>query len=599
MTRQFRALGLSALALVCMGQAASTSPSPAEQNLKSVRPLPQTDDPRTDGWDTEVFSRLASEQLKRLGKLLLEPSKTPEELLGPLTAPDFACEDLRPRKLEQVFKDSAITVERWAGPSNATQDAQTHHGTEGLARAITDLVAPFNDATEVRFEIKVFRVDKDQAGDATTQQYITISGRLTGGSLEQHAAWQCHWTEGSDSRPPRLRSIEVTEYEQTQVRSADQVMFSDCTKAVLGQSKHFQPQLMRGVFDWTGHIQYLLGVDNGAFQGPAIGDINQDGLDDVYICQVGGLPNRLFLQKPDGTVTDRSTMAGVDFSDLTRCALIADLDNDGDQDLVLGTAPGILIMLNNGDGLFSSSTLLNNVPRAHGLAASDYDLDGDLDLYASCYDEIRPVLRKVPNPIPYHDANNGSANFLLQNNGRGRFTDVTKQTGMDQDNQRWTLAATWDDYDNDGDPDLYVANDFGRNCLYRNEGGKFVNVAAQAGVEDMASGMSTCWGDFNRDGWMDMYVANMWSAAGGRITFQPQFQPGYERSTKALVQRLTRGNSLFANNGDGTFSDVSVDAGVTMGRWAWGSIFVDFNNDGWEDLVVANGFMTAPDTDDL
>jgi len=177
--------------------------------------------------------------------------------------------------------------------------------------------------------------------------------------------------------------------------------------------------------------------------------------------------------------------------------------------------------------------------------------------------------------------------------------------GLDVNNRRFSFAASWEDYDNDGDPDLYVANDYGRNNLYRNDRGEegrhqFVDVAAEAGVEDISAGMAVSWGDYDADGWMDLYVSNMWSSAGNRVAYQRQFQSGAEAETLAAMQRHARGNSLFRNLGNGTFEDVSVSQGVTLGRWAWGSRFVDLNSDGWEDLVVANGFITQPDdTGDL
>ncbi len=145
-----------------------------------------------------------------------------------------------------------------------------------------------------------------------------------------------------------------------------------------------------------------------------------------------------------------------------------------------------------------------------------------------------------------------------------------------------------------------MANDYGRNSLYRNDDGHFVDVAGEAGVEDISAGMSVSWGDYNRDGLPDIYVSNMFSSAGNRISYQRQFKSEATQSTRDDYRRFARGNTLFENAGDGTFRDVTERAGVTMGRWAWASNFVDLNNDGWEDLLVANGMLTrAGDPGDL
>ena len=229
------------------------------------------------------------------------------------------------------------------------------------------------------------------------------------------------------------------------------------------------------------------------------------------------------------------------------------------------------------------------------MSAADFDNDGDLDLYTCVYsagDESISGKRgfEASSPIPFNDANNGGRNVLLMNLGGFEFGDVTAQVGLDQNNTRWSFAAAWEDFDRDGDPDLYVANDFGRNCLYRNDAGRFVEIAAEAGVEDMAAGMSVAWGDYNRDGRADLYVGNMFSAAGRRVGYQRKFSDG--------LQRMARGNSLFAGRQDG-FEDVSLNAGVTTGGWAWSSAFADLNNDGWQDLVVANGYLSNTRDDDL
>ena len=176
---------------------------------------------------------------------------------------------------------------------------------------------------------------------------------------------------------------------------------------------------------------------------------------------------------------------------------------------------------------------------------------------------------------------------------------MTLESGLDFKNRRHSLASSWEDYDNDGDPDLYVSNDYGHNCLYRNEGGKFSEVAAAAGVVDAGPGMSASWSDYDRDGDMDLYVGNMFSSAGGRIFTQEGFRPWLPEEERGLYRRFVKGNSMFENRGDGTFSEVGAERGVETARWAWSSLFGDLNNDGWDDIVVANGYVTAPDTGDL
>ncbi len=404
----------------------------------------------------------------------------------------------------------------------------------------------------------------------------------------------------SEGGAPRITAIEVQNYEQATVRSERQTLFADCTEAVLGKNACFRSQLMRGVNHWMPRIQELLGLEVPGHQGVAIGDVNGDGLEDIYLCQTGGIPNRLFLQNQDGTARDVSKASDVDFLDLTRSALLINTDNDGDQDLVLAPKSRLLFLANDGLGHFAIRTdLLVPGSMVTSLAAADYDHDGDLDLYVCAYSGTAEGVNALGTPVPYHDANNGGANMLLRNQGNWQFADVTDQAGLDHNNTRWSFAAAWEDFDGDGDQDLYVANDFGRNNLYRNDEGHFLDVAAQAGVEDIAAGMGVSWGDYDGDGWMDLYVSNMFSTAGNRVTYQRQFQEGSPGETRAQFQRHARGNSLFQNTGKGTFRDVSEEAGVTMGRWAWGSLFLDLNNDGWEDLLVANGFITNQKIEDL
>ena len=350
---------------------------------------------------------------------------------------------------------------------------------------------------------------------------------------------------------------------------------------------------------WLARFEYQLGIVFDGHHGLAVGDVNGDGLDDVYLCQPGGLPNRLLVQNADGTVTDRAAKAGVDVLDETRAALIVDFDNDGKQDLVTASWYRLLIFSGDGKGNFTLRAEIDGLFQ-FSLAAADYDGDGDLDLYACNYaPKSSQELSRFGRPVPFHNATNGGRNLLLRHDGGWNFVDGTEQAGLEPTNNRWSYAASWEDYDNDGDLDLYVANDFGHNNLYRNDDGRFKDVADEANAVDANFGMSVTWSDVNRDGRMDLYVSNMFSAAGHRITAQQGFRQGGDTADLSVFKRMARGNSFLASEGETSFRDVSDQVGTTMGRWSWGSLFADLNNDGHDDLLVTNGFLTQDLEDDL
>jgi hypothetical protein len=564
------------------------------------------EDATTSNWESEHIGDLAASQLKELGKAISGFTEIDEPVISNIVGADFRCGLLRPLDLQVVFQDRPFTVFRPSRATVGSEDMQTElTGARRLARAIRQLLEPFAGASHVRFEQKVVRVNLGEA-HVRTRSLVHLYGEPPGSGVQQNMVWDCRWERSSGDKL-QLSTIRVADYEELRAeRPGGDPALADCTEAALGASPTYRDVLAHGQDYWVDRIEARFGIDPTAWHGLAIGDVNGDGLDDVYLCQPGGLPNALFVQSADGTATDVAAEAGVALRDQTHSALLVDLDSDGDQDLVLGTLVGVLIFANDGQGRFVRRTVkLTPDGMPFGLSAADYDEDGDLDLYVCCYSKrartavSRQFVGRVGRPVPYHDANNGARNLLLRNNRRWQFPDVTQRVGLGQNNQRFSFAAAWEDYDNDGDQDLYVANDYGRNNLYRNEGGTFVDVAASAGVEDISAGMSVSWGDVDNDGWMDLYVSNMFSSAGNRVGYQRQFQVAADEATRAEFQRHARGNSLFLNAGDGTFRDVSEPAAVTMGRWAWGSTFTDLNKDGWKDIVVANGFLTQELPDDL
>ena len=387
--------------------------------------------------------------------------------------------------------------------------------------------------------------------------------------------------------------------------NSDTAMFEDVTAAVLGGSRAFSEQFSLGAGEWAEMLDAASGIDFYGLNGVAAADYDGDGWDDFFVCQPGGLPGRLFRNAGDGTFHDVTSAAGLQLLDPTSAALFADYDNDGDQDLFLITAGGILLFEADGRGHFSRSKRAQfRIPQDEQgslmmPAIADYDGDGLLDLYVCGY-SLRSrsgMANYLSQPTPYFDANNGAPNQLFRNNGDGTFTNITAKSGMSANNHRWSFAASWGDYNLDGRPDLYVANDFGRNNLYRNNGdGTFTDVAEKAGVEDIGAGMSAAWGDVDNDGRDDLFISNIWSAAGQRIMQMPAFQPLASPEVRNRMRRFARGNSLYRNRGE-TFDDMSQD--VANGGWAWGGDFLDADNDGWEDLLVVNGHITNDKIDDL
>ncbi len=582
-----------------LSQAAGAGQLERPQTL--VEKLTGMADPEADDWRTEVLNSESVDQLKALAHLLEAPGTLTEDALASLVAPGFACGALRPGDLTAVRDDASAFVRRPAEPLVLDPAGGASRGAQGLAAALAELLVPHAGSTHPHAKFKPFTIDEGE-GDFTTRTYLEISGGLEAGVLQTNATWACRWAmpPPDSGQVPRLLWIGVEEHEEVLLRTAAGPLFRDYTESALGANSAYAEKELPGLNHWLTRISELMNMSIAGHSGLALGDVNGDGLEDLYVCDSGGLPNRLYVQNADGTLDEVSAQAGVDWLELSSSALLIDLDGDGDEDLVVATRPLLLFAENDGSGAFTirARERAGNGPMS--LAAADPDSDGDLDVYLCAYDS-HPESLQV-GAYPYHDANNGEPNSFWRNEGEFRFVDVTDEVGLGEHNSRFSFAAVWEDYDEDGDLDLYVANDYGRNCLYRNDGeGRFSDVAPAAGVEDIASGMSVTWADYDHNGFMDVYVSNMFSAAGNRVTFQRRFQADNDHDDEATagLQRMARGNTLFANSGDGSFVDVSVGEAVIMGRWAWAASFADLDNDGWEDLVVTNGHITMDSADDL
>lgn len=431
-------------------------------------------------------------------------------------------------------------------------------------------------------------------------RYDIVAKRNDDRREERVGSWRTEWAR-NESQAWEARRWEANQETSSVVRGP---VFIDITSQALKGAESYTSQMLHGVDHWRTVLDGACGIDVYGNNGVATGDFDNDGFDDFYVCQPAGLPNRLYRNRGDGTFEDVTEKAGVGVLDSTACALFADFDNKGLQDLLVVCGSGPLLFVNQGNGTFSlkrDAFKFARAPRGtftHA-AVADYDRDGRLDIYFCTY-MYYLGLDQYHYPIPYFDARNGPPNCLFHNEGNAVFVEKTEEAGLNKDNDRYSFACAWGDANDNGLPDLCIANDFGSSQLYRNNGnGTFTIASGESHIEDVGAGMSACWSDFDNDGHQDVYITSMWEPAGQRVSEQERFHANASTNVRALFQRHARGNALYRNQSSGKFINLAQQAGVAMGRWSWSADFWDFDHDGYSDLYVTNGYISAPDRNDL
>jgi hypothetical protein len=506
---------------------------------------------------------------------------------------------------------------------DASLDAFTSHvGFKGLARMRDGNWAAIEAKQTVRWQQAVPAADRD---------------------TNAAQAWQIvGWTldELHTRQSPKMMFAEVL----------DQALPDPAT---LQRARHSEHEAAVTEYYRTGGTQlpwsYFTPISANQRPSVSVVDIDRDGFDDLYVVERRGR-NQLFRNRGDGTFAEVARQWGLDIEHFCSCAIFADFDNDGDPDLMLGRSFQRSMYLENVGGRFEprpEASAASPLPYlVVSMSAADYNRDGLLDVYFSTYrpavlesiitDEtsaadrqqgdqrsaaaentsglssvaedterwtqefLAPeVAERYERLLAQSQANAGEfgkildqigpPNVLLVNRGQGKFevAPESEQVAL----WRNTLQATWADFDEDGDPDLYVANDWATDNLLRNDGPKgFVDVTQEMGTTEFGFGMGVSWGDYDQDGLQDIYVSNMYSKAGRRITAQiKELNPDYPRSVA--------GNYLYRNTADGFKLVSGLDPPallVAEAGWSWGGEFADFDNDGWLDLYVLSGYFTAP-----
>jgi FG-GAP-like repeat len=449
----------------------------------------------------------------------------------------------------------------------------------------SDFIAHFSEIEDARFKVKEAYFDENAQAVAGAKEPTAVVGakgkaRVAFYVIGRDVAGKREWARGVANVNVRYDASKRWQFDTFALVSLDSLvassdLFSEVAiPAGVGASLPAFGSPGNGGFIW---------------HGAAASDFNKDGAIDLFV--TAPARNFLYLNDGKGRFTDASDASYVRQLATGVAPLVFDYDNDGDGDVFISNVGAQVLFENrlvpDGKLEFRDVSQESGVGSAQAIGfsavAGDVNNDGRQDIYVTSYNRYGQVT-----PDSWFRATNGTPNILLINQGNGTFKEEAKRWGVDD--SRWSYAAAFADVNSDGKIDLYVANDFGEKAMFINRGDKFKDEAKERGVLDPGNGMGVSFGDYNNDGLLDLHASNMSSTAGNRILARLFPTEGPKEN---VLKKLAAGNNLFENVGAGKFKDVTAEVGGFSGGWAWGGGFIDFDNDGWEDIYTPNGFISG------
>lgn len=470
----------------------------------------------------------------------------------------------------------------WRTLSNETRKMSR----EEIIGMWNDFLAHFSELEDARFKVTKATFD-EQGTTGTAKLKFYLIGRDLDGLRE--------WVRGS-----AFVTLERAENEGWSIKSMEIERVESFVAATDIFSEVSEPAGVRVRLP-------LLGAQNSRpysfyWHGAAATDIDLDGDIDLFV--TADYRNYLYLNDGTGQFREVSTEASLKHTSDPQSAgatapLFVDIDNDGDSDLFLSMWDKQKLFENR---LIPDRTLtFRDISEEAGVAvetnglsavAGDINNDGLPDIYVCGYGRFDHPETGL---TAFYRSGNGGRNLLFVNQGKGRFREMAKEYGVDD--PRWTQAAVFFDFDGDGDQDLYLSNDWGDNAVYFNEGDHFRDMTRESGASKPGFGMGVSLGDYDNDGDLDIHASYMSSTAGSRVL---SLVKRFNLTDKdlSLWHGMVAGNRIYENLGQGRFRDVSETAGPFLAGWAWGGGFLDFDNDGWQDVHTPNGLWSGRSEED-